>query len=150
VGPFRESAEAASASAKLVTAGYAPVQRIVEADIAVGYWVYIERIATRDEATAMLRTLRDNGVADAYVIPGEQDGDLISLGVFSDVARAGRLRDQVRQIGYEPVVVDRSNRASVYWLDVLLGRGQRLDFDALQAPGRITRLEQRDCLPPGA
>jgi hypothetical protein len=33
----------------------------------------------------------------------------------------------------------------VYWIDITLAEGQTLDFDALQQPGRITRLEQRDC-----
>jgi hypothetical protein len=33
----------------------------------------------------------------------------------------------------------------VYWVDVALAPGQALDFDALQPPGRIIRLEQRAC-----
>jgi hypothetical protein len=33
----------------------------------------------------------------------------------------------------------------VYWIDVTLAEGQVLDFDALQPPGRIIRLEQRAC-----
>jgi hypothetical protein len=51
----------------------------------------------------------------------------------------------VRALGHEPTVVDRTRRATVYWVDVLLGAGQTLDFDTLQTPGRIIRLEQRSC-----
>ena len=54
---------------------------------------------------------------------------------------------QVRALGFEPEVVDRTRRATVYWVDVMLAPEQTLDFDALQPPGRIIRLEQRSCEP---
>ena len=64
------------------------------------------------------------------------------------VAGPERRRDQVRALGFEPQVVDRTRRATVYWVDVTLGPEQRLDFDALQPQGRIIRLEQRSCESP--
>jgi hypothetical protein len=51
----------------------------------------------------------------------------------------------VRSLGYDPKVVDRTRRATVYWVDIQLAADQTLDFDALQTPGRIQRLEQRNC-----
>jgi cell division septation protein DedD len=149
VGPFRELSEAATATARLRTAGYEPTQRVVEGDIWVGYWVHIEGLSTRDEANQALSRLHGNGVTEAYLIPGELDGDIISLGVFSEISRAGRLRDQVRDLGFDPAVVDRTRRGTVYWVDVGLGPSQELDFETLQTPGRITRLEQRACELPG-
>jgi hypothetical protein len=44
------------------------------------------------------------------------------------------------------VISDRTRRGTVYWVDVMLEDGQALDFDLLQSPGRILRLEQRACL----
>jgi hypothetical protein len=55
------------------------------------------------------------------------------------------LREEVRALGFEPQLVDRTRRATVYWIDVTLASDQMLDFDSLQQPGRIVRLEQRDC-----
>ncbi|HEU4620048.1 MAG TPA: hypothetical protein VFV10_18570, partial [Gammaproteobacteria bacterium] len=78
------------------------------------------------------------------------DGKIISLGVFTEIARAGRLRDQVRALGFEPLVVDRTRREDVYWIDLMLKAGREVDFEALQTPGRITRLEQRPCGTPFA
>ena len=72
-------------------------------------------------------------------------GNLVSLGVFSEISGVSRRRDQVRALGFEPQVVDRTRRATVYWVDVMLAPEQTLDFDALQPPGRIIRLEQRAC-----
>lgn len=145
VGPFRELTQAATASAKLRTAGYASVQRAGEGDVWVGYWVYIEAIPTQDEANRMLAKLHSNGVPDSYVIAGSDTGNLISLGVFTEEARADRLRDQVRALGYEPIVVDRTRKENMYWIDVTVPGGRQLDFDTLQTPGEITRLEQRPC-----
>jgi hypothetical protein len=150
VGPFRELAQAATAAANLRAAGYEPTQRVAEGDIWIGYWVYLEAIATVREANEIVERIRANGIADSYVIPNSDSGNLISLGVFSEISGVTKQRDRVRELGYEPKVVDRTRRATVYWVDVLLKEGQALDFDALQTPGRIIRLEQRACEPPAA
>lgn len=145
VGPFRELAQAATAAAALRTAGYQPTQRVAEGDVWIGYWVYIDAIPTEAEANAVLAKVRGEGVVDSYVIPNSDSGNLVSLGVFSEISGVTRRREQVRSLGYDPKVVDRTRRATVYWVDVVLMGDQTLDFDALQTPGRIQRLEQRRC-----
>jgi hypothetical protein len=150
VGPFRELAQAATAAAALRTGGYQPTQRVSEGDIWIGYWVYIDAIPTVALANEILNKVRADGVADSYVIPNSDSGNLVSLGVFSEISGVSRRREQVRALGYEPKVVDRTRRATVYWVDVVLKGDQVLDFDALQTPGRIIRLEQRSCEAPAA
>jgi cell division septation protein DedD len=145
VGPFRELSQAATAAASLRASGYAPQQRVAEGDIWIGYWVYIQAIPTVAEANEILAKVRADGIADSYVIPNSDSGNLVSLGVFSEISGVSRRREQVRALGYEPQVVDRTRRATVYWIDVALEPGRTLDFDALQTPGRIQRLEQRAC-----
>jgi cell division septation protein DedD len=149
VGPFRELSQAAAAAASLRSAGYQPLQRVSEGDVWIGYWVYIPAIATEAEANEILAKVRAEGIADSYVIPNSDSGNLVSLGVFSEISGVSRRRDQVRALGFEPEVVDRTRRATVYWVDVTLAAGQALDFDTLQPPGRILRLEQRACEAPG-
>lgn len=145
VGPFRELSQAATAAANLRGEGFDPVQRAGEGDIWVGYWVYIEQIPSVDEANSILARLRQSGIADSYVIPNSDSGTLVSLGVFTEITRAGRRREEARALGLEATISDRTRRATVYWVDVLLPRGDTLDFDLLQPPGRIIRLEQRPC-----
>jgi cell division septation protein DedD len=147
VGPFRELSQAANAAAALRAAGHQPVQRVAEGDLWIGYWVYIPAIPSKEAADAILAQVRAEGIGDSYVIPNSDSGNLVSLGVFSEISGVSRLRDQVRALGLDPQVVDRTRRATVYWVDVSLGAEQTLDFDALQPPGRIIRLEQRDCEP---
>jgi hypothetical protein len=107
--------------------------------------VYIAAIATEQQADEILAKVRAAGITDSYVIPNSDSGNLVSLGVFSEISGVTRRRDQVRELGFEPQVVDRTRRATVYWVDVTLAAGQTLDFDSLQPPGRIIRLEQRGC-----
>jgi cell division septation protein DedD len=145
VGPFRELAQAATAAANLRAAGYQPTQRVAEGDIWIGYWVYIDAIATEAQANEILAKVRDAGVTDSYVIPNSDSGNLVSLGVFSEISGVSRRREQVRALGFDPKIVDRTRRATVYWVDVVLTGDQKLDFDSLQTPGRIIRLEQRNC-----
>ena len=147
MGPFRELSQAATAAAALRTAGHQPRQRVAEGDIWIGYWVYIQAITTEAEANEVLAKVRAEGITDSYVIPNSDSGNLVSLGVFSEISGVSRRRDQVRALGFEPQVVDRTRRATVYWIDVDLGEDQALDFEALQPPGRIIRLEQRPCEP---
>jgi len=149
VGPFRDLSQAAAAAATLRGAGYQPTQRVVEGEIWSGYWVYIPAIPTEQEANETLKKVREGvreaRIPDAYVIRNSDSGNLVSLGVFSEISGVSRLREEVRALGFEPQVVDRTSRATVYWVDIALGPGQALDFETLQPPGRIIRLEQRAC-----
>jgi cell division septation protein DedD len=145
VGPFRELAQAATATATLRTAGYQPTQRVADGEIWIGYWIYIDAIPTEAEANAILAKVRGQGITESYVIPNSDSGNLVSLGVFGEIGNVTRRREQVRALGYDPKVVDRTRRATVYWVDVALTAGQTLDLDKLQTPGRIQRLEQRAC-----
>jgi hypothetical protein len=145
LGPFEELAQAAAAGAALRSSGLAPSQRVVEGDIWVGYWVHLTEIPTRSGAEQMLQRLHESGIADAYIVPGGEESQTISLGVFSEVSRAANVHEQARSLGYSPAVTDRSRRGTLYWIDVGLGPGDVLDLETLQAPGRINRLEQRPC-----
>ena len=145
IGPFRELSQAATAAATLRTAGFEPEQRVAEGDIWIGYWVYIQAIPSVDEANKILAKVRESGITDSYVIPNSDSGNLVSLGVFSEISGVSRRRDEVRALGFEPHVVDRTRRATVYWVEVTLRGDQAVDFESLQPPGRIMRLEQRPC-----
>ncbi len=145
VGPFEELAQASAAQAALREAGFAPSQRVVDGDVWVGYWVHLPGIPTRDEASEILGQLHANDISDSYIVPGGEESQTISLGVFSEISRAGSIREQVRELGYDPTVADRSRSATLYWVDVQADSVAGIELDALQAPGRINRLEQRSC-----
>jgi len=145
VGPFRELSQAATAAANLRADGLDPSQRAGEGEIWVGYWVYIEQIPSVAAAEEILGVLREHSITDSYVIPRSDSGTLISLGVFTEINRARNRREAVSELGYDVTISDRTRRATVYWIEVDLAADGLLDFEQLQPPGRIVRLEQRAC-----
>lgn len=147
VGAFRDLAEAVQASAALQTAGYFSRQRVDQGDVWLGYWVSVQNLATREAAEAALAELGRNGIADAYILPGSEPANVLSLGVFNDAARAQRRVEEISALGFDAVLADRRRAGSVYWVDVdLTSPGAMFDPAVLQTqPGKIVRLEFRGC-----
>lgn len=149
IGPFADLAQAAQAQAALEAAGFEPRQRLEQGELWVGYWVSVQNLASSEAAQEALRTLTANDITDIYLMPSAGLGapQVLSLGVFSDYQRAQRRANQVRALGFEPLIDDRTREGSVYWIDVDLAEpGQLIDSSIFQTdPGKITRLEMRGC-----
>jgi hypothetical protein len=140
LGPFQQLAELAHVAAALRDAGYDPRQRVEEGDQVTGYWVYLDQFANRKEALEVKRELVARGLPEAMIMPGENV--VLSVGLFSEQARATRVADQVRALGYKPTVSDRTQRGTLYWMDITLKATDGfIDPASLQSEsGRIIRV----------
>lgn len=168
IGPFSDRATAEAAADSLGDdspgtdspggAGLAGGQaRIREADgdVWLDYWVNLSSLATREQTSAAIATLRDGGFDDAYMIRGDEEGgDIISLGVFREMSRAERLSGQIRALGLTPSIVDRFRPGTVYWLVIEpaaagAARGPDLQrgLESLRDLPDGPRLEARECTP---
>ena len=145
IGPFTEASQADTARATLVEAGFEPTLSVSEDEVWDGYWVYVGRLADRPAANAALGVLAENGLSDAYIIPNSDSGILISLGVYSDLSRAGTLADRVGDLGFDTTITERTRTAETRWLELRLSGEESEALELLQEPGRIRRLEQRGC-----
>lgn len=147
VGPFATLPEASQAQAALRGAGFDPRQRVEQGEIWVGYWVSVRGIGTHTAAEGSIEALKEAGVTDVYLMPGGDPDYTLSLGVFTDRQRAQRRARQVRAVGLEPIIDDRTRTGSVYWLDVELPEpGRAIDTAIFQSdPGKIMRLEMKGC-----
>jgi hypothetical protein len=147
LGPFQDLAAASQASAALSGAGFESKQRFEQGEFWVGYWVSVQDLPTRTAADAAVNKLKDAGVTDVYLLPGQSSSNIISLGVYSVLARAERRVDQIRALGFNAVMADRKRSGSVYWLDIELKQsGQHIDPSVLSSqPGQIIRVETRPC-----
>lgn len=120
IGPFQDVTTANQAATSLRGKGYEPRTRVVEGDLRAGLWVHLEDLPMRDAQNAM-GALKQHGIADAYLMPSEDRGtagkSTISLGIFSEPARAQRRAEEVRALGFKPSVTDR-RKSATYWLDV--------------------------------
>jgi hypothetical protein len=145
LGPFGEPAALAAAAARLRDVALSPPrQRPAEGQVWAGHWVYLE-YETRAEARQALDGLEAGGFDDGYLIPGEEN-QTVSLGLFSELARAARLSDRIRALGFEPIITDRTTPGTVYWLDLEVPTTDVVDPDAVEGEGaRNLRLEARGC-----
>lgn len=146
VGPFQDLPTAAQAAATLKSAGFGSEQRLEQGEMWVGYWLSLQDLQSREEADRALARLKERGIADAYIIPGSDPPNVVSLGVFKDHDRAQRRLNEIQQLGLPAQISDRKRAGSVYWLDVQLTADQGIDLGLLGAePGKILRLEIRAC-----
>ena len=140
LGPFQQLAELAHVSAAMREAGYEPRERVEEGDQVKGYWVYLDQFRDRKAALEAKRALVAHGLPEAMIMPGENV--VLSVGLFSDEVRANRVASQVRELGMKPVVSDRTQRGTLYWMDITLKATDGfIDPASLQGEsGRIIRV----------
>ena len=125
IGPFMDGAEANDAQTTQSGQGMRAEVRSTQGEVFVGHWVQIREIPDRAAGDSMIEQLKAGGVSDAYLVQ-ESDGSFkISLGVFSELAGAERVAEQVRSLQLPVVVNQRMRDATVFYVDVGLppGRG---------------------------
>jgi hypothetical protein len=147
IGPFRDLPETTQASALLREANYEPRTRVAEGDVWAGLWVFLEDLPSRDEAQRAMALLKRRGISDAYIMPSADQTNDISLGIFSEPARAQRRAEEIRALGFTPTIADRTRRGPVYWIDITLKSTDGIidPADLQSESGRIVRLEVLAC-----
>lgn len=84
------------------------------------FWIYLKPQASRDNAMQAIEDLKSKGITDYRLI---ETGDLrnaISLGLFSTQASVNRRLNELKNKGYQPVVIPYRDAKAIYWLDVKL------------------------------
>lgn len=132
VGPFPNRVDVSDAATALSAAGFSSRQRTADGDVWLGYWVYLDAIETQAVASEIVDQLGAAGIGEAYVIADGDNGNIVSLGVFSERARSQQRFTEVQSLGLAPVVDNRFQPGEVFWLDVSAqdGRG----FEAAELP----------------
>ena len=123
VGPFDDPAIAARTVTLLRAKSFAPQQRAAEFPTVRRFWVYLDGFATDAAVTRVLHRLERAGIDDAEAMPPQTGGRRISLGLFTDHARAQRRAQAARAMGFRPAMTERMLPGTVYWLDLTLPSG---------------------------
>lgn len=125
IGPFKVSNDADTAVLEYTGEGMKAAVRSTQGQIFVGHWVQIRQIPDQATARTMLEKLKAGGLTDAYVVPTEDEGLKISLGLFGDVERAERVELQARSMDLPADITPRTREGTIYFVDIALppGRG---------------------------
>ena len=149
LGPFSDLTDAARASTLLRENGLEPRQRAGEGVVWKGYWVSLERVPDRASADGIIERLRRFGIGDAYAMPDEGRQITISLGLFTERQRALQRMDEVKALGFEPLMAERERSGTVYWIDVDVESPAKLP-DAAKLNGDVSRILRLEIQPCGA
>ena len=120
VGPFATNELAARARQTLTDSGYPSQPREVEIRVLDGYWVYLESPPTEAGERRLLERLKRGGITDAQALGELGSSRRISLGVFSDDARAATQSERVAKLGLLPQIEAREKPGTTIWLDLTL------------------------------
>ena len=125
VGPFKASADADTTLTQYAGEGMRASLRSAQGQIFVGHWVMIRGVADRETGNEILQTLRQGGLSDAYLVPSEDGGLNVSLGLFGELDRAEKVELQAKSLDLPADITPRTREGSVFFVDIglLPGKG---------------------------
>jgi len=116
-GPFTESHQAGELSNWLKENEIQTKQR-TEGDTKDQYfWIYLSPGETKDEAMAAIADLKGKGVQDYKFINKGNLQNAISLGLFSTQLAVNRRLKELKNIGYQPIMVPYHKTELIIWVD---------------------------------
>jgi len=124
VGPFKDSTNAATALTQYAGEGMRTSLRSAQGQIFVGHWVMIRDIGDRKTGNEIVATLRQGGLSDAYLVPTEEGGLNISLGLFGDLDRAEKVELQAKSLNLAADITPRTREGVVFYVDIGLPTGK--------------------------
>jgi hypothetical protein len=135
VGPFTDQAAAERAAAWLLAGQHVSRLRSTEAPGPTNYWVAITTKTLQDAAKIALR-LRAAGVTDVEIMPPETGATqgTVSLGIYSERARAQRRIEGLARFAVKPVIVEQPRTVTSWWLDL-----DRRPREAALDPGVVAK-----------
>jgi hypothetical protein len=146
VGPFTSNELAVRARATLTDSGYPSVPREVTTRELEGYWVFLESPTTEAAERRLIERLRRGGITDVQSV-GEPGARRISLGVFSEEARAASQSEKVARLQLLPQIEAREISGTAIWLDLQLKSGSP-PLEGQKFPAGESELEFRPCPAP--
>jgi len=124
VGPFKASADADTALTQYAGEGMRASLRSAQGQIFVGHWVMIRDVADRVTGNEILQTLRQGGLSDAYLVPSEDGGFNVSLGLFGELDRAEKVELQAKSLDLPADITPRTRDGAVFFIDIGLPPGK--------------------------
>jgi cell division septation protein DedD len=147
VGPFNDLTRAARGAALLRERGFTTRQRAEQGDTWEGYWVFVGGLQSAADENKLISTLTRAGISDAHAMPQTDSGRRVSVGLFSERARAEKRAQAVKKLGFTAQVTERKQPGTVYWVDLELGANDRTvpTEGLLSLEDAGSRLEIRVC-----
>lgn len=144
IGPFEEEARAEAARQRLAELDVEPRQRTTRDEEVYGYQVVLPPAASREEALATTRELREQGVEDYFIVSEGELENAVSVGLFERKRFAVRHADYLNDLGFDAELRLRTRERTRYWQDYRDPRERVTSevLDSLSADQAVQRLER--------
>lgn len=119
-GPFAESRQASELSNWLKENEIQTKQRTEGNTKDQYFWIYLSPSDTKDEAMEAIADLKGKGVQDYKLINKGNLQNAISLGLFSSQSAVNRRLNELKNIGYQPIIVPYNKTELIIWVDAKL------------------------------
>lgn len=148
VGPFYHEVEAETAADYLASKSLSFSSVFVPQRTVQAYRVYMGPYFNPADIVEMQQRLVGLNVEDHY-IKREQDAELISLGIFTQLNRAEKVRQQLKDKQFSALLREENRTLpSTYWLELRQLAGDQVDHGAFAAkkwPGSDARYLEIRC-----
>ncbi len=81
------------------------------------FWIYLSPGESEDEVMAAIEDLKGKGVKDYKLIDKGNLQNAISLGLFSTQSAVNNRLNELKNIGYQPIIVPYHKNESIIWVD---------------------------------
>jgi hypothetical protein len=131
-GPFAAKADVEPVAARLADMGLDPVLHAVDSQVDNGYWIYLPG-ESRDGARDIVSQLQSKGDKEYFV--GKDH--VVSLGTFDGIERSQVRIDELRKMGFDPVLEQRFKTRQAFWLEMPASQvsSEVLNMLAAEYPG---------------
>ena len=116
-GPFAEAQQADELSNWLKEREIQTNQRSEGGKQDQYFWIYLSASESEDEAMAAIEDLKGKGVQDYKLINKGNLQNAISLGLFSTQSAVNKRINELKNMGYQPIVVPYHQNQSIIWVN---------------------------------
>jgi hypothetical protein len=140
IGPFLAIEELQAVSAELRQHGLQVHQRTAKIQKPNGFWVYLPAMQS-EQVLQAVKTLEENRDREYYV----GKGNFLALGTFDEMSRAENRLEQIRKLGFDPILEARYQTATEYWLDIDAQTSAADELEAIMQDRHGLKLQNSAC-----
>jgi len=148
LGPFEGQTQVKSISTKLTDLGALANNRSEKLRVPIGYWVYLPKYNSWNDARRKVMELEEKGLKDIFIMGRGRMKNAVSLGLYKEEKGATDRMKLVKDLGVEPQLETQYTVDERYWIDIDVAADRKQVITAIEAIAKgltILDLVPRKC-----
>lgn len=123
IGPIQSPGQVEQLKFQLANYTSESQQRVSQAQVDQGYWVFIDSLDSRAQALEFASELGSMGLSDYFVVASGDRENSVSLGLYREEGNARKRQKALQALGFNARVLARYKTVDQFWLDYQLAQG---------------------------